>query len=575
MTRNLVGRSPAPKNILGPVRYALIAVAVVSGVLNVLALTGSFFMLLVYDRVLPSHSLETLAGLIAIVVILYAFQALLELSRQKILVQLGAALDVRFSRRVYEAATKSEAARTGDGLQISRDLDQVRGFVSGPGPSAFFDLPWMVLYIGICFLFHWLIGVTALAGAAVLVGLTFLTERLTRASVGITATELSRRNVLLLSGVQNAEAVRALGMDSRLKSDWGAANDSYLISQQRSAGLSGGLSAVTRTFRMFLQSGVLALGAYLVIKQQATGGVIIAASILTARSLAPVEQAIANLRGFIGFRQSWARLRPLADGQAGDVAGTQLPPPVASVAVEGLAVAAPGGGRLLVEGAKFGLKASAGLAIIGASGSGKSSLVKAIAGAWPVASGTIRLDGAAMDQWRADDIGAHIGYLPQNVQLLSGTIAQNIARFDAQVRSDEVISAATAAGVHQLVVSLPNGYETLVGSNGAGLSAGQAQRIALARALFRDPFLVVLDEPNSNLDLEGEAALHHALVGARRRGAIVIVVAHRPSALAALDQMLVMANGRVQMFGPKEAVLKRMIAGQQQPLASALQEPEG
>ena len=516
-------------------------------------------MLLVYDRVLPSHSLPTLVGLIGIVAVLYVFQALLELSRQRILTQVGATVDIFFSGRVFDAAMQAQVGpKTVDGLQISRDLDRVRDFISSTGPSAFFDLPWMVLYIGICFAFHWMIGALALFGALILVGLTLLTERLSKEAVGATALQLGRRNRLLLSGVQNSEATRALGMVGRMRAEWIHANDGYILSQQDASAMSGGLGAVTRTFRLFLQSGVLALGAYLVIQQQATGGVIIASSILTARALAPVEQAIANLRGFIGFRQSWAKLQVLEDHSVKATLQTKLPPPRTKVRVEDLTISPPGSSRLVVQGVAFELQAGAGLAVIGASGSGKSSLIKALAGAWPIASGKVRLDGAAMDQWAADDLGPHIGYMPQNVQLLNGSVAQNIGRFDASASSETVIAAARAAGVHDLIVGLPDGYETQVGYNGAGLSAGQSQRIALARALFRDPFLVLLDEPNSNLDVEGETALANAILAARRRGAALVVIAHRPSALAALDQVLVMANGRMQMMGAKDAVLKRI-----------------
>ncbi len=530
-----------------------------SAVLNVLALSGSFFMLLVYDRVLPSHSLPTLVGLVAILIILYVFQALLELTRQRLLMQVGVMVDARLSGPTYDAAIRLGASRgAGEGLQISRDLDQLRSFISGAGPIAAFDLPFMLLYIGICFAFHWMIGTMALAGAVVLVSLTFFAERLTEAPLLEVARKQSARNNLLLMSAQSAEVARAMGMDARLKRAWMLGNEDYLASQHRATKLSSGLGAVTRTFRMFLQSGVLALGAYLVIEQKATGGIIIASSILTSRALAPVEQAIANLKPFISARQSWSRLSALFASLRADVVRTELPPPERSLTVEAVSISPPENGRLVVQEVSFGLRAGSGLAVLGASGSGKSSLVKALAGAWPIAHGAVRLDGAATDQWTTPQLGKYVGYLPQNVQLMGGTVAQNIARFDSEVSSDAVVAAAQDAFVHELIVGLPNGYETLVAVGGGGLAAGQSQRVALARALLGRPFLVVLDEPNSNLDPEGEAALNRAIVLARQRGAIVVVVAHRQSALAGLDQVLVMHQGRMQAFGPKDAVLAKM-----------------
>jgi ATP-binding cassette subfamily C protein len=320
---------------------------------------------------------------------------------------------------------------------------------------------------------------------------------------------------------------------------------------------------------MALQSGVLGIGAWLVINQQATGGIIIASSILTSRALAPIELAISQWRGFVAARQSWRRLNELLARMPADQARMTLPKPVHSLAVEAVSIVPPGTNRVVVHDMAFQLKAGQGLGIIGASASGKSSLARAIVGVWTAARGKIRIDGAALEQWSSEALGPHIGYLPQDMELFAGTVAENIARFEPQPSSEAVIAAATAAGVHELVLGLPDGYETQIGEAGAALSAGQRQRIGLARALYGEPFLVVLDEPNANLDHEGEEALTRAIQGVRARGGIVVVVAHRPSALAGVDSLLVMRAGRLEAFGPKEAVLKQAL----QPVAAPVRFP--
>jgi ATP-binding cassette subfamily C protein len=320
---------------------------------------------------------------------------------------------------------------------------------------------------------------------------------------------------------------------------------------------------------MMLQSGVLAIGAYLVIYQQATAGIIIAGSILSARALAPVDLAIANWRGFVGARQGWKRLTDLLTLLPSQLAPMALRPPVKSLTVETLAVVPPGTEKAVVQEIGFSLQAGNGLGVIGPSGSGKSSLARALVNVWKPVRGRIRLDGAALDQWSQESLGKHVGYLPQDVELLAGTVAQNIGRFAPQLDPNTVIAAANAAGVHELIVGLPEGYETPVGENGSALSAGQAQRVALARALYGDPFLVVLDEPNSNLDSEGDEALSRAIMGVRARGGIVVVIAHRPSAIAGVDLLLMMNQGRAQAFGPKDEVLARVLqqnAGAPRPL---------
>jgi ATP-binding cassette subfamily C protein len=532
-----------------------------SGMSNILMLTGAIFMLEIYDRVLPSRSVPTLVALLILAAGLYFSQALLDIIRGRVLVRIAARLDEQLSDRVY-AVAMSLPLRLGnrsDGLQPLRDLDSVRNFLSGMGPAALFDLPWLPVYLGICFAFHPYIGLAALVGAVVLGVLTALTEVLTREPTQSVTGLASRRMSLAESGRRNAEVLRAMGMAGAISAIWNDVNRKYLAGNRRVSDVAGGFASVSRVLRMVLQSAVLAVGAYLVINQQATAGIIIAGSILSARALAPVDLAIGNWRAFVAARQGWARLNHLLAAFPAQPDPMPLQPPSASLAVESVAAVPPGSDRPVLMDVSFALQAGSGLGIIGPSGSGKSSLARLLIGVWQPARGRVRLDGASLDQWAVDKLGQHIGYLPQDVELFAGTVAQNIARFAAQLDADTVVAAAQAAGVHELIVKLPNGYETQVGEDGSGLSAGQAQRIALARALYGNPFLVVLDEPNSNLDAEGDEALSRAITSVRARNGIVVVVAHRPSAISSVDQLLMVNQGRVQAFGPKDEVLAKVM----------------
>ncbi len=557
--------------VLTASRGAFVGVGLLSGVLNVLMLTGSFYMLEIYDRILPSRSIPTLVGLSLIVLLLYAFQGLIDLIRSRILVRVGASFDEALSQRVYDNIVRLplKGRIAGDGLQPLRDLDQIRGFLSSAGPTALFDLPWIPLYLAICFAFHFWIGVTALGGALVLVVLTLLSEIYTREPTRSAVAFGVQRNGLAEAGRRNAEVLHAMGMAKRVAGLWGRSNDKYLAAHQQASDVTGGLGAVSKVLRMLLQSAVLGAGAYLVIQQQATPGVIIASSILTSRALAPIELAIAHWRAFVSARQGWKRLSDLLAALPPQEPPMALPAPSATLAVESVSVLIPGGQRLVVQDATFALKAGNGLGIIGPSASGKSSLARTLVGVWMPARGKVRIDGAALEQWDPEELGRHIGYLPQDVELFAGSVAQNISRFEAEANPEAVIAAAKAAGMHEMILRLPEGYETDIGEGGAALSAGQRQRVALARALYGDPFLVVLDEPNSNLDAEGEQALTHAIMGVRARGGIAIVIAHRPSALAGVDFVLMMAEGKVQAFGPKDEVLSKVLrrpAGPQAPV---------
>jgi PrtD family type I secretion system ABC transporter len=519
---------------LSSCRSAFLSIGLFSGMINVLMLTGAFFMLQIYDRVLPSRSVPTLVALAILVGVLFAFLAILDMIRNRMLVRIGGSLDQALSGRVYDTIVRAplKIGSRGDGLQPLRDLDAVRGFLSTPGPTALFDLPWLPLYLGVIFTFHTALGIAALIGAIVLITLTLFTEALAREPMKAASGFAQTRNGLAEASRRNAEVLAAMGMASRMNARWSEANQSYLASHQKASDVAGGFGSISKALRMMLQSAVLGIGAYLVIYQAATAGIIIAAAILVARALAPVDLAIANWKGFLSARQGWKRLNQLLELIPARETPMALPAPGASLAVEHATAVAPGQKKLVVQDVSFTLVSGQGLGIIGPSASGKSSLVRMIVGAWSPARGRIRLDGAALDQWSPDALGHHVGYLPQDVDLFSGTVAENIARFEPDAESQAIIGAARAAGVHDLIVGLPQGYETEIGEQGQVLSAGQRQRIGLARALYGDPFLVVLDEPNSNLDTEGEGALTQAIIGVRERGGIVIVVAHRPSALA-------------------------------------------
>ncbi|MGO4388725.1 type I secretion system permease/ATPase [Microvirga sp. 2YAF29] len=542
-------------------RGAFIGVAVLSGLVNLLYLSGSIFMMEVYDRVLPSRSIPTLVGLSVIIVVLYLFQGLFDMVRGRILARVGAAVDEDLSQQIFQGQLNAplKGKVEGDGQQPLRDLDQLRAFLAGGGPTALFDLPWMPLYLFMCFAFHPWLGAVALGGACLLVVVTLLTELMTRDASKAAVSAGLVRNGISEGARRNAEVVRAMGMGQRIGTMWGDANASYLAHQQRTSDVAGGFGAMSKVLRMVLQSAVLAVGAYLVIDGQATGGIMIASSILTSRALAPVELAVANWKGFVSARQGWRRLKTVIEANARSEAPLKLPAPRSSLILESAAAGAPGSKRTVIQDMSFELTAGSGLGIIGPSASGKSSLARMIVGVWPTWRGKVRFDGAAIEQWLPEDLGCHIGYLPQDVELFSGTVAQNIARFDSNPKDEAIIAAAQAANVHEMILQLPDGYETHVGEAGAALSGGQRQRIALARALYGNPFLVVLDEPNSNLDNEGEQALTSAIKSVRARGGIVIVIAHRPSALAGIDLLLVMAEGRMQSFGPKDDVLSKVL----------------
>jgi PrtD family type I secretion system ABC transporter len=563
--RPAAARPPSVRSELGAAlascRGAFIAIGLVSALSNVLMLTGAMFMLEIYDRVLPSRSVPTLIGIGILAGGLYAAQGMLDFIRSRVLVRIGSALDEDVSGRVFDTILRlpMKVGRLSDGLQPLRDLDSVRSFLSGLGPIPLFDLPWLPLYIGVCYLLHPWLGYTALGGAIILVALTLLTEVLTRRPTKAVSSFAASRSELAQAGHRNAEAIVAMGMVRHMVHRWAEANRQYMVGQWSASDVVGGLGAVSKVLRMMLQSAMLGVGAFLVIRQDATAGIIIAGSILAARALAPVDLAIAHWKAFAACRQSWHRLNKLLAMLPPEQTAMLLPAPREKLTLENASVAPPGSAKLVLQDVSFKLEGGNALGVIGPTGSGKSSLARLLVGVWQPARGKVRLDGCTFDQWSSEVLGMHIGYLPQDVELLTGTVAQNIARFEPEADPKAILAAAKAAGVHELIIELSEGYKTQVGERGEALSAGQAQRIALARALYRDPFLVVLDEPNSNLDAAGDEALTKAILGVRARGGIVIVIAHRPSAIAGVDLLLVLNQGRLQAFGPKDEILSKVL----------------
>lgn len=549
----------AANEALASCRSGFLAVALFSALVNVLMLTGSLYMLQVYDRVLPSRSMPTLVALSIIVAALYVLLGIFDWLRQRILGRIGVALDRKLSAPVVGAILGAQTRGAPNGTQLSRDLDSVRSFLSGLGPTTLFDLPWIPLYSGLCFVLHPYLGWTLVAGAVVLILIALLTEVLTRRPSAETARIGAERAALLEAARRNAEAVAALGMERRIAALFGRVNDRYVATNLGASDLASTLGTLSKTVRFMLQSGMLGVGAWLVMNDQASSGVMIASSVLSSRALAPIELAIGTWRPFVGARQAWQRLKA-GLGETPAIPAVAPDRPTRRLTLDHLFVAAPGTQAAIVKDAGFTLNAGQGLAVIGPSASGKSTLARALVGVWPAMRGTLRLDGATLDQWSAEQRGAIIGYMPQDVQLFAGTVADNIARFDPEISEPAVLAAAKAAGAYDMILGLPKGFETAIGEGGGILSGGQRQRIALARALYRDPFLVVLDEPNASLDAEGDAALTGAIAGVRERGGIVIVIAHRPSALAGIDLVLILSDGQVQAFGPKEEVLRKSLA---------------
>lgn len=543
---------------LGPIVPTIV---LISGVVNLLALTGSFYMLQIYDRVLTSRSLPSLLALSILAIVLYLFQGVLDIIRAQVMQRLASRVDRRLSAQAHDAlmALRQFAGSATASGQPLRDAEAVRNYLSGPGPIALVDLPWMPLYVGFVFILHPMLGWLTLVGTVLLIGIALTTEWLLRGPSDAMSQATRQRWQLAEASERNYEALNAMGFSHRFKARFAEVSERQIAANERLGDIVSGTGSISRVFRLMLQSALLGFGAYLVIAGEMSAGAIIACSIAAARALAPVEQAIGSWRGLTAARQSAARLEAVLGNLPPPTSPISLPAPRKALSVETVTVQVPGTSVTALSAIALEVQAGNVLAVIGPSAAGKSTLARVLTGVWPVARGSVRLDDAALSSYPAEERGAHIGYLPQDMQLFDGTITENIARFEERPDSKKVLAAAQAAGVHELVLRLCDGYETRIGEGGSQLSAGQRQRIALARALYGDPFLVVLDEPNSNLDADGELALVSAITGVKARGGIVVVIAHRPSVLTAADLVAVISGGHLTAFGPRDEILRKVL----------------
>lgn len=540
-------------------------VGIFSAFVNLLMLTGPIYMLQVYDRVLSSRSVATLVALSLLVLYLFAMMGLLDYARGRIMGRVAARFQSRLDRRVFDAVVRKSAIapdlRSTTGL---RDLEAVQRLMASPVLMALFDMPWTPVFLAGIWVFHPWLGILAIAGGVVLIAITALNQVVTRepAHAANTAAVEAEQMATQIRG--EAEMVQAMGMREAAFARWQQTRGRALQSQISASDLGGTLTTVTRAFRLFLQSAMLGLGAYLVLRGELTAGAMIAGSILLGRALAPVEQAIGQWPAVQRARQGWDSLAELLSAVPPEVPRTTLPRPRARLEVQRLTLAPPGADQPALRGVSFTVEPGQAVGVIGASGAGKSTLARALTGLWRPAAGTIRLDGAALDQYEPAALGRYIGYLPQRVQIFDGTIAQNIARLAASPDAEQVVAAARMADAHEMILALPDGYDTQVSAANARLSGGQMQRIGLARALYGDPVILVLDEPNSNLDNEGNAAVNAAIARFKAQDRSVLVMAHRPAAIHECDLILMLDGGLVRAFGPKAEVLRKVVQNHEQ-----------
>jgi PrtD family type I secretion system ABC transporter len=538
---------------------ALIAVFTFSCLVNLLMLTGPIYMLQVYDRVLTSSSVPTLIALSVVVLGLYLYYGFLEFIRGRIMLRIGRTFDEKLRDRVFDVVAKLAVMKQpSNGAQPVSDLGTVRQFLSGQGPLAFLDMPWVPFYLFVVYAMHPILGIAGICAAITIFVMALLTEAFTSKPIGDATQAMGKANGQLEEARRNAEALYSLGMKGVIRRRWSALQQQALDHHSRAGDAAGGFGAASRVTRLMVQSGMLGLGAYLAILQEITPGTIIASSIIMSRGLAPIEQAVGNWQQFLGFRKAYARLTRALDMVPGEPDRMALPPPRGLLEVENLVVMIQGNDKPLLQGLSFKVEPGRGLGVVGPTGAGKSTLSRVLVGVTEATRGTIRLDGATHDQRSDDERGSYIGYLPQDVQIFDGTVAQNISRFVEGADPDDIVAAAQLANIHDLIMRLPQGYDTPMGEGGTRLSAGQRQRLALARALYGDPPLIVMDEPNSNLDADGEQALDRAVRASLQRGAAVVIVAHRPSALQAVHDILVLTDGKQMAYGPRDEVFKQV-----------------
>ena len=542
---------------LNQYRGGFIAIAAFSSLVNILMLVSPIYMLQMYDRVLPSMSVQTLLMLTLIAFFLLAMYALLEWVRQRLMQRIGLALGLNMAEDVLTSAFRSSLANQAQGAtQPVRDLDSIRQFMGSPTIFAFFDIPWTPIFTAVIFMFHPLMGAVAVFGALVILTLGLLAEFRSRMPMRAAAMEGLQSHQLLESSMRNSDSLKAMGMFEGLMERWQGQHRRSASFQSSAAGRLSVLLATTKAFRFSVQVGILGTGAYLVVQGEVTPGMMIAGSIIMSRALQPIEQGISAWRGFVGARQSWRRINGLLQnfGDADLAEGPDLPRPEGKVEAENLSIVPPGGETPVVREVNFKLEAGTLTGLIGPSGSGKSSLASVMMGVWPAAEGALRLDGAEIGGWPDHLRLKHFGYLPQQVELFDGTVAENICRLE-EPEAEAIITAAQMAGCHEVIMRLPNNYATPIGIGGRGLSAGQRQRVALARAVYGDPAFVVLDEPDSNLDSEGQEALGTVLDTLRERRITTVLITHNVRLLRRVDQIGVMNEGQLVSFGPRDQIM--------------------
>ena len=562
MTRPTQQRSELAEVLLS-FRRAFITVGSFSFFINLLMLTPAIYMLQIYDRALGSRNMTTLVMLTLITLGLFGLMSVLEWIRSMVLVRVGARLDLDVNSRVFDATFERNLRNAGQNpAQALNDLASMRQTLTGAGLIALTDAPWIPIYVLVIFILHVQLGVFALIGVLLLVVLAVVNERVSAGPLGEAQKLAMAANAQANNNLRNAEVIEAMGMLPAIRSRWFKLHQKFLVQQALASDRAGVLNAITRFVRISMQSLALGYGALLAIEGEITAGMMIAGSIIIGRALAPVEALIANWKQLVSARAAYRRLAELLQVYPARVAGMPLPRPEGVVLVENAATAAPGSRVLILKNVSFSLKAGEVVAVIGPSASGKSTLARLLVGVWPPLAGSVRLDGAEGFKWNKDELGRHLGYLPQDIELFDGTVAENIARF-GDIDSDRVLAAAQAAGVHELVLMLPMGYDTPLGDAGSALSGGQKQRIGLARALYGDPALIVLDEPNSNLDDQGEAALAETLRRLKAEKRTVVIITHRMSTLAVADSILVLHEGTVKLHGPRDQVLAALRSGNQ------------
>lgn len=549
-------------------KSSFISVGFFSLFVNALMLVPTFYMLQVYGRVVTSGNITTLVMLTIIMTVLLVTMGLLEFTRSRIMVRVSTKLDVLLSRYVYKASFRRalESGGMDASAQSLNDLTNLRQFLTGNGLFAFFDAPWLPIYIAVMFLFHPWYGWVAIGSALVLLLLAYINERVTSKTLA----EANKQNVAATlyttKNLRNAEVIESMGMLGTLMERWSRRQRTVLKLQSEASDKGGAISSISKTFRMLIQSLILGLGAYLAVDHQISPGLVIAGSVLLGRALAPIDLIIGSWKGFISARTQYNRLNDVLDKLKSEPERMTLPAPQGHIVVENLMVGAPGNKTPIIRGISFAVPAGACVGIIGPSASGKSTLARALMGVWQPQHGVVRLDGADISTWNKEELGPFLGYLPQDIELFEGSISENIARF-ADIDAEQVVRAAKIAGVHEMILQLADGYDTVIGSEGVNLSGGQRQRIGLARALYGSPKLILLDEPNSNLDEVGERALAQAILEMKRTGATIFVITHRTSILSQLDRLLVMSNGGVSMYGPRDQVMeelnKQQVAAQQ------------